>query len=127
MIPALPQLQAPSLVTTPSPRDPRLDEQSMFAGVLARAKDAGTPQARAREAAEQLVATALVLPALKGLRERANAAPPFAPGPAERTFGQLQDTTLAQRLVKASNWPLVDRLAQRVLERSRAFVTDVPR
>lgn len=96
------------------------DEQEMFAAALSRAKEGGTPATRAREAAEGLVATALIYPVLKQMRESNRAAPPFAPGRGERSFGQLMDATLAQRVVKSAHWPLVDALARRMLARMGA-------
>src|SRR5262249_14926397 len=73
--------------------------QEQFSGIMTGAKaGAQTPQERARTAAEQLVATALVQPVLKQLRESNNAAPPFAPNQAERTFRSLFDAAIAQRM-----------------------------
>lgn len=66
----------------------------------------------ARSAAEQFVATSLVLPVLAHMREHNNAAPPFAPTQAERHFGAMLDGELADRIVKASNFPIVERLAR---------------
>ena len=66
----------------------------------------------ARTAAEQFVATSLVLPVLAHMREHNNAAPPFAPTQAERHFGAMLDGELADRIVKAANFPIVDRLAR---------------
>jgi Rod binding domain-containing protein len=92
-----------------------LSKQEQFSGLLARSKAAQTPEERARSAAEQLVATALVQPVLKQLRESNNAAPPFAPNQAERTFRGLFDAAIAQRMVHAQHWGLVDRLARGML------------
>ncbi|MCC5824502.1 MAG: hypothetical protein LAT64_09710 [Phycisphaerales bacterium] len=73
---------------------------------------------RAREAAEQLVSTTLVLPVLKQLRESNNAAPPFGPTDAEKQFGSLLDHRLAHDIVKGANFPMVDRLARDLLRNS---------
>ncbi|MDX2130479.1 MAG: hypothetical protein SFY69_00315 [Planctomycetota bacterium] len=101
--------------------DPARSERSMFAGLLARAKtELGTPEARAREGAEQLVATALVLPVLKGLRESNGAAAPFAPSSGEKSFRAIADGALAERLVRRSDWALVDRIADTMLRRGAA-------
>lgn len=91
------------------------DDQRLFSAALARAGAGG--KGEAREAAEQLVAASLVSPVLKSLRESTGAAGPFAPGRGERMFRELQDAVLAQRLVKSAQWPLVDALAQRMLQR----------
>lgn len=97
-----------------------LDEQRSFAAVLARGQSANTmmPQAKAREAAMQLVAVALVQPILKELRDTNSAAPPFAPTQGEQQFRALMDAELAQRVVQAARFPLVDRLAQELLDRA---------
>lgn len=97
-----------------------LDEQRAFAAVLARGQSASTmtPQARAREAATQLVAVALVQPILQELRDTNSAAPPFAPTQGEQQFRALLDAELAQRVAQAARFPLVDRLAQELLARA---------
>lgn len=92
--------------------------EALGAARLAEGFDAreGRPEAaKAREAAEQLVATTLVLPVLKQLRESNNAAPPFAPTNAEKQFGALLDHRLAHDIVKGANFPMVDRLARDLL------------
>lgn len=99
-----------------------LDEQARFASVLSRAhtrvgEKATRPQERAREAAQQLVATAFVLPVLKQLRDTNNAAEPFKPNPAEKSFGRLMDTELSQRIVSSRGWALVDRVADTLLKK----------
>jgi Rod binding domain-containing protein len=97
----------------------RTNDQQLFSQVISRAtaKADETPQHRARAAAEQLVATALVQPILKQMRESNNAAPPFAPNEAERTFRSFMDASLAQRMVSSQRWGLVDQLARRMLGR----------
>lgn len=74
-----------------------------------------TPEEKAREAAEKFVSMSLVQPLLKQLRSSNSAAPPFAPTPAEKQFRALMDADLAQRIVKAKQFPLIDTLAQRLL------------
>lgn len=103
---------------TTRPRANRDDDRALFTDALAKARSAAAPKDAAREAAEQLVAASLVMPVLKGLRESSNAAAPFAPGPGERTFRGMMDDMLAQRLVKRSNWALVESVATRVLRRA---------
>ncbi len=72
-------------------------------------------QAVAREAAEKLIATTLVEPILKQMRETNNAAPPFGPTPAEKQFGALLDHRLSHDLVRSANFPIVDRVARDLL------------
>jgi Rod binding domain-containing protein len=96
-------------------------ERELFSTVISRAQRSGAAsrEAEAREAARGLVSAALVQPILKQLRESKNAAPPpFGPGPGERSFREMMDATVAQKLVTSQNWPLVDRLARDLLRRS---------
>ncbi len=113
---------------TPSPamtftargiEDARLARQDSFQGVISRASGTLDREARAREAAEQLVATTFVEPLLKQVREAHKPAPPFTPGPGEKQFRALMDAELAQRIVHASQWPLVERLASDLLKRTQ--------
>ncbi len=95
-------------------------ERELFSSVIARASRApgSSKEADARTAAQGLVSTALVQPIFKQLRESASAAaPPFGPGPGERSFRSMLDTTMAQKLVSSQNWPLVDRLARDLLKK----------
>lgn len=72
-------------------------------------------QQTAREAAQDFVAVTFLAPVLKQLRDTNNAAPPFAPGPAEKQFGGLMDQHVARQIVRASHFPLVDRVAHDLL------------
>lgn len=65
-----------------------------------------------REAAERMVATTLVEPLLKQLRESTNTPPPFGPGPGEKQFRGLGDAFAAREIVRSSRFELVDRLAR---------------
>ena len=69
----------------------------------------------AREAATQFVASAFILPVLASLRESSGADGPFAPGPAERRFGPLLDTHIADHVAEAARFPLVDTLVDRLI------------
>ncbi|HVU64840.1 MAG TPA: hypothetical protein VHC70_12745 [Phycisphaerales bacterium] len=105
-------------------------DRASFASVLGKLRQDGheSPEAYARRSAESFVAIGLVQPVLKKLRESNNAAPPFAPTDAEKQFRSLADADLAQHIVHAKNFPLVDRIARQLIEkaRSRAGRTDVP-
>lgn len=79
------------------------------------AKESATTEEQARDAARRLVSTTLVEPILKQARENNRAAAPFAPTQAEKQFGSLLDHRLANDIVSASNFPIVDRLAQDLL------------
>ncbi|MHC5113320.1 MAG: hypothetical protein ACYTGP_02685 [Planctomycetota bacterium] len=97
----------------PLPASPARPAVPQFADVLERAR---TPREdEAREAAEQLVSSALVMPILSMLRENSRMEEPFAPGPAERRFGPMLDQLVADRIVRKANFPLVDRLTDRLV------------
>ncbi|MBL0870899.1 MAG: rod-binding protein [Phycisphaerales bacterium] len=96
------------------------ERQEAFAGVLSRARDAGkSDQQRAREAAEDFVAVAFVQPVLKQLRESDRSAAPFNQGPAEKQFRSMMDAAMAKQMVRASNFPLVERVAEQTLKTAR--------
>lgn len=88
---------------------------SMLRGLLdARGGDGVTSDGGdggARQAAEQLVAITFVQPLLREARESNHAAAPFAPGAIEKQFAPLLDAQLSDRIVRASRWPLIDRVA----------------
>lgn len=102
----------------------RSSAQQSFAVTLGKRMDMppdADPRSAARRAAEQLVSQTFVQPMLKLLRDSNSAAPPFAPGPAEKQFRSLMDVELAQRIVNSANFPLVDALARRLEARSSAL------
>lgn len=93
---------------------------SAAASVAATRPGAGSRDAEVREvrrAMEQLVASALVEPALSTARSGSLAAGPFAPGDTERRFGPLLDQAIAEHVVRGANFPLVDRLTEHFLGR----------
>lgn len=67
--------------------------------------------------AEQLVAVSLVQPLLTQMRETSQGAPPV-PTQAEKQIRALQDAGVAQRIVQASRFPIVERLARGMLDRA---------
>jgi Rod binding domain-containing protein len=99
--------------------------QKSFLATMGRieANPSATAEAQAKDAAAQWVAASLVQPLLKQLRDLNSAAPPFGPGPAEKQFGALMDADLAQRIVCARNFPLVDRVARQLLTRGSAAMS----
>lgn len=66
----------------------------------------------ARQAAEGLVATSFIKPILTQARESNNAPPPFGPTQAEKQFQSLLDNRLADDLVHAAQFPIVERLVK---------------
>jgi Rod binding domain-containing protein len=79
-----------------------------------------SPEGKARKAAEDMVSLSLIEPTLKMLRESNNAAAPFAPGDVEKAFGPLLDQAISQRIVRASGFGIVDRLASDLLKHGGA-------
>lgn len=118
-------LTTPTLATALTPTSPRISGgdrersagQRSFLDAIAKANDGvGTPRERARAAAEQLVATTFIAPILKEAREAAaKVPPPFGPGEGEKQFRALGDARLADRLARAANWGIVDRIASDLL------------
>jgi Rod binding domain-containing protein len=110
MIPPIPDSPIPTTTARP---DPVARRRADFAAALGRSLgEAGLGEAdRARRAAEEFVATAFVQPLLKELRAGIRTPPPFGPGPAERQFRALTDTTLAREIVQSKRFGLVDRIA----------------
>ncbi len=89
-----------------------------FQSELSRVRFGATNEQKARAAAEEFVATALVKPVLARMREGSQAAAPFAPGPYEKQFGPLIDNEIAKRLVQASRFDVVDAVARNLLKNS---------
>ncbi len=97
------------------------DRKSDFAAVLGRmGQGVGeSPELLAKRSAENFVSMTFVQPLLKTLRSSNHAAPPFAPTEGEKQFQGLMDTELAQRIVKAAHFPLVERITKDVLAKAR--------
>jgi Rod binding domain-containing protein len=97
--------------------------QGDFAAVIARARSSpvgDTPEERkkaAREGAQDFVAVTLVQPLLKQLRDSNHAAAPFAPSSAELQFRAMADAQIAQRIVRATNFPIVDAVARNLMRK----------
>jgi len=113
----------PARAAFPAP----ISRQESFAEVIARAHHrpgrdpaSQTPGERARSAAEQLVAIALVQPILARARASSGAAAPFAPSEAERRMGSLLDAELAQRVTRSARFELVGALAERLAQHAGA-------
>lgn len=82
-----------------------------FDQLLKRATE-GAGEDEIRKSAQQLVSATFITPMLASVRESSMAAEPFKPTPAEKQFGALLDQQIADEIVKSSNLPIVDRLAQ---------------
>lgn len=97
----------------------RNEEREIFSSVMNRTRQDGprTPQEEAREAAEGLVSAAFLQPLLKRFRESSQAAPPFGPGRGEQTMRTMLDQAWADQMVRRGEWPLVDRVEERMLQR----------
>ncbi|MGV6814407.1 MAG: hypothetical protein ACWA5W_05270 [Phycisphaerales bacterium] len=75
----------------------------------------GDQVAQARKAAEGLVSNTFIEPILKQIRESNDAPPPFGPTQAEKQFGALLDTKVADEIVQGTNFPIVEQITQRLL------------
>ena len=98
-----------------------VQRQRDFSAVISRDQIEPGSTGSARQAAEDFVAMAFVEPLLAQLRESNNAAPPFAPGAGERQFGEIMDQVLSRQIVRASSFPLVDRLEADMTQRSESL------
>lgn len=78
---------------------------------LSRSEAGGTADP-SRDAAERFVSLTLVEPILKQMRQSSQAAPPFGPAPGEVQFRALLDAEVARQVVRAGDFPLVERLAR---------------
>lgn len=103
----------------PRPLGP--DERSLDANPAASIKT----EAQARAAAQQFVAISLVQPLLSQLRASNAASGVFAPSQGEKQFQAMHDAQIAERIVKASNFGIVDKLTEQLMKRIRGR-TDQP-
>jgi len=106
------------------------DRQREFANLLGRASSTEVGKvaerqksARQKEAAQDMVAIALVQPILKGLRDGNRAAAPFGPGPAEKQFGGFVDAQWSRSLVRGGNFPLVNAVQRWMGDRQSPAAT----
>ena len=101
-----------------------------FASVLGKTQNDPNedPATKARRTAENFVSIALVQPLLKQLRESDHTAAPFGPSDGEKQFRGLMDAQLAQRVVRAAHFPLVERIASDLAKRAgrQPGSTDAP-
>lgn len=100
-----------------------------FLATLSRAA-AGTagPESKndaARDAAEKLVSSSLIMPLLEEVREQPLDANLFGGGMAEDAFRQRLDQQFADRIVRSTNFPLVDRIYQNVTRAAATRGTEV--
>jgi hypothetical protein len=109
----VPSLQLDSAVTAAARMAPTRDASS-FEAMLAAAGHRQRAE-QAREAAQQMVASAFIMPVLAELRESSFLTGPFAPGAAERRFGPLLDQHVADRITASDRFPLIDQITDHLL------------
>ncbi|GEM_PF-1343911 len=97
----------------------RLSDQRVFASVMSRARQSEPidPVQAASEGAENLISVALVQPMLSKLRDSSWATEPFKPTSGEKSFRGMLDNAFALKIVRGGNWPLVEKVKQRLLAR----------
>lgn len=110
---------AEAAAATPAPAE-RFSEQLREAARTGR-------RDQLRDAVSQLVSTALVEPVLSSLRESPFLTGPFAPGDAERRFGPLLDQQIADRVVTAANFPMIDTMVERYWRQATSPAEQVPK
>ena len=92
----------------------QVDDEDEADGVA----DAERERARVREASEQLVATAFIMPMLAKMRDSTLGGDMFHGGPAEDMFNQQLDTLMSEEIVRGSNLPIVDAVEKFVSARA---------
>ena len=97
-----------------------------FLSALERARHADPVEEKAREAAEDFIASTLIKPVLAQMREMNDAAPPFGPGAHEKAFAGMVDDMIAERIVHAQRFTLVERIAKDMQARGAATVAASP-
>lgn len=108
------ELFAPFAAALGAKLDGRLDDAAeMDEAALRQAKE----QEQVREAAQQLVASAFVLPFLQQVRSESLRSDLMHGGFAEDAFGQQLDTQMADAFVQSGNFPLVDAVEQYMTKR----------
>lgn len=100
-----------------------VEAPARFLSALERARHTDPAREKAREAAADFVASTLVKPILAQMREMNDAAPPFGPGEHEKAFGAMADDLVAERIVRAQRFTLVDRIATDMHARAAALAT----
>ena len=98
-------------------------QRGAFASRLGEASESESEKQTAREeeireASEQLVASAFILPLLSQLRETGFASERFKPSSGEKLFQQRMDTMLADRMAASPGFPMVDALVEHMTQRA---------
>ena len=107
-------LQSDSAVTAATAFAPSTRDTSSFEALLTAAGRRQQAE-QAREAAQQMVASAFIMPGLAELRESPFLTGPFAPGAAERRFGPLLDQHVADGITASHRFPLTDQITEHLL------------
>ena len=115
--------QSMSLERTPEVA-PKGDDQASFLRAMVRrlggdadAPEAGTHKGLVAVAARRLVSDAFIEPLLREARESAQPGGMFAPGTGEKRFGHLVDRAMADRVVDAHRFDVVEAVERSLLQR----------
>lgn len=105
----------PEAASSASLGSARLDGKD-FASILSESSSSGAADLKneeIREAADQLVATAFILPLLEQARNDPFKSDMFHGGKAEEVFGQQLDVIFADNITKSANFGITDALVRR--------------
>lgn len=97
----------------PSPRSTEPTSAQPFTSFLTRASETQATPDRAREAVQQLVASAFLLPLFEQMRSSTLNSDFFGENPGDTIWRQQHDTVLADRMVSGDRFPLVDAILRR--------------
>lgn len=103
---------------------PKDDDQASFLRAMVRrlggdadAPESGTHKGLVAVAARRLVSDAFLEPLLREARESAQSGGMFAPGAGEKRFGHLVDRAMADRVVDAHRFDVVEAVERSLLQR----------
>ena len=108
----------------PDAAAPEGDDQASFLRAMVRrlggdgdAPEAGTHEGLVGVAARRLVSDAFLEPLLREARESSQPGGIFAPGAGEKRFGHLVDRAMADRIVDAHRFDVVEAVERSLLQR----------
>jgi len=119
-------IQPDTLASNPTLRPARFSGRDFERDLNAAAQTGEDPDHQLREAAEGLVSAALIAPMLEQMRNDPFKSDLLGGGFAHDAFQQQLHTRLADRVVAAANFPLVDSIIDRVRPEPASAHTPAP-